>query len=321
MPVTEWDLIKGGLTDFKLDNLNITKHAIQRCKERGIPLEDLHKKKGPAVLKGNTVVTAYSKIPISKYMPSSIPIDKPIISNMFINEVVQTENNKEYMVEVDCSHEIAPYIIGKEGNHLKSLIRLIKDNKGTIEWVNLKNKFIIRSKKEVDCVFMKKYIEGLISLFKKGEHGCGLPKFIKIIQNIDEETAKNIITNNSLNKNVVIVSRGKNLYIIAQKQKHLEKIIKILNNDKPIEVKKEELIEVKKKELIEVKKEEIIEVKKEEPKKNKRKKWSKVKVKSDDKTNIFSIQQEILELKNRLLELETKVTNIIKEKNTVKNVI
>ena len=69
MPITEWDEIKGGVKDFKLDNLNITNHAKKRCKERNIPLEDLrrsHGKSGKPILVGNTVVTAISNNNIHK---------------------------------------------------------------------------------------------------------------------------------------------------------------------------------------------------------------------------------------------------------------
>lgn len=62
MPVSEYDLIKAGMADFRLDNLKISNHALKRCKERNIPLEDLRRKRnninGKAIIKNNTIVTA-----------------------------------------------------------------------------------------------------------------------------------------------------------------------------------------------------------------------------------------------------------------------
>ena len=59
-----------GVYDFKVDNTHITKHALERCKERNIPLEDLHRlnpKVGTPVMKGNTIVTILPKKSKKKY--------------------------------------------------------------------------------------------------------------------------------------------------------------------------------------------------------------------------------------------------------------
>ncbi len=62
MPVTEYDLFKAGMFDFRIDDLIVSHHAIKRCKERNIPLEDLrrrhHNIHGQAVIKKNVIVTA-----------------------------------------------------------------------------------------------------------------------------------------------------------------------------------------------------------------------------------------------------------------------
>ena len=62
MPVSEYDLIKAGMVDFRLDNLKVSRHALKRCKERKIPLEDLRRKhnnvKGKAIIRNFTIVTA-----------------------------------------------------------------------------------------------------------------------------------------------------------------------------------------------------------------------------------------------------------------------
>lgn len=62
MPVSELDLVQAGLKDFRMDNLRISRHALQRARERHIPLEDLRRRHGNvsgfAVQQGNTIVTA-----------------------------------------------------------------------------------------------------------------------------------------------------------------------------------------------------------------------------------------------------------------------
>lgn len=62
MPVSDLDLVRGGLADFRVDNLRISKHAIARARERHIPLEDLRRTHGNEVGRGiqvgNTIVTA-----------------------------------------------------------------------------------------------------------------------------------------------------------------------------------------------------------------------------------------------------------------------
>jgi len=74
MPVSELDLVKGGLSDFRMDNLRISAHARQRAKERHIPLEDLRKRKGGktgfGIQRGNTIVTALTN---SMRPPPSAP--------------------------------------------------------------------------------------------------------------------------------------------------------------------------------------------------------------------------------------------------------
>ncbi len=62
MPPNYFDLVRAGLADFRMDDLRISKHAIRRAKERGIPLEDLRRKHGNqagyGVQIGKTIVTA-----------------------------------------------------------------------------------------------------------------------------------------------------------------------------------------------------------------------------------------------------------------------
>lgn len=62
MPASELDLIRGGLSDFRLDNLRISRHALDRARERHIPLEDLRRthrnEVGRGIQVGNTIVTA-----------------------------------------------------------------------------------------------------------------------------------------------------------------------------------------------------------------------------------------------------------------------
>ena len=62
-----------GVYDIIVDNMRITRHALDRCKERKIPLEDLHRlnpKFGTPVMKGNTIVTMLPKKSKKKYHKS-----------------------------------------------------------------------------------------------------------------------------------------------------------------------------------------------------------------------------------------------------------
>jgi co-chaperonin GroES (HSP10) len=52
------------LDDFRVDNLKISYHALQRGKERGIPLEELRRNKptvATVVQVGKTLITTYAK--------------------------------------------------------------------------------------------------------------------------------------------------------------------------------------------------------------------------------------------------------------------
>ncbi len=91
MPPNYFDYVKGGLADFRLDDLYISRHAKQRAKERGIPLEDLRRKHGNkagyGVQIGNTIVTALTnQMPMLSHRPKkekekTKPISAPMARN------------------------------------------------------------------------------------------------------------------------------------------------------------------------------------------------------------------------------------------------
>jgi hypothetical protein len=99
MPPNFFDLVRGGITDFRMDDLRISKHAIQRARERGIPLEDLRRKHGNkagyGVQIGKTIVTALTN-------------QMPMLSNAPKNEKDKTKpisvptarNNKFRIMEI-----------------------------------------------------------------------------------------------------------------------------------------------------------------------------------------------------------------------------
>jgi hypothetical protein len=80
------DYVKAGAApDFTADDLHISKHAIQRAKERGIPMEDLRRKRGNkagyGVLRGKTIVTALTNQMSSDVRPTKVKKEKePVIS-------------------------------------------------------------------------------------------------------------------------------------------------------------------------------------------------------------------------------------------------
>jgi hypothetical protein len=110
MPVSEYDLIKAGMSDFRLDNLRVSCHALKRCKERKIPLEDLRRKSnninGRAIIKKDTIVTA--------------------ITNQMYNETKRKKSIKVQIKEQkrkDRQHQVE---LQKEKNKLKKKDEIAK---------------------------------------------------------------------------------------------------------------------------------------------------------------------------------------------------
>ncbi len=99
MPPSYFDYVKGGLADFRMDDIRISKHAIQRARERGIPLEDLRRKRGNqagyGVLKGKTIVTA-----LTNQMPSDIRPTKVKKEKESIISAPTARNNRFRIMEI-----------------------------------------------------------------------------------------------------------------------------------------------------------------------------------------------------------------------------
>ena len=111
MPVSEFDLVKAGLKDFKMDDLNISRHAKKRCRERGIPLEDLRRQRGEygtAIIRGHTVVTAIPNTfeQFSEFVPIK---DNGEIVNL--SPIVKKYKDTLFKATIICIKEMIPRIM------------------------------------------------------------------------------------------------------------------------------------------------------------------------------------------------------------------
>lgn len=128
--------VMAGLADFRMDNLRISHHAIERSKERGVPLEDLRRKTpkiGIPVVKQNTVVTVLNK-----------GIPRP-----FYKEA------KTFSAKVKCL-KTCPFIghvIGKNGQNIRKIEQLVQFSK--IYYDRKEEKFIITSPTSEAAHFFK----------------------------------------------------------------------------------------------------------------------------------------------------------------------
>ena len=160
MPITEWEEIKGGLKDFKMDNLNITYHAKKRCKERNIPLEDLrksHGKAGKPILVGKTVVTAISNNNIHENTETD---ENKNVEIMMVDPEIYKFNNN-YIAKIRCPENIIGHIIGKSHRHINNLKTFINGN------IYLDNaKFVIETNNVDDTLMMYNILEIIINTKK-----------------------------------------------------------------------------------------------------------------------------------------------------------
>lgn len=63
MPPNFFDLVRGGVADFTLDNITVTRHARCRRRERAIPFEEVRTNRNDkrGVWRGNTLVTVLTQ--------------------------------------------------------------------------------------------------------------------------------------------------------------------------------------------------------------------------------------------------------------------
>ena len=157
MPVSEFDLVKAGLKDFKMDDLNISRHAKKRCRERGIPLEDLRRQRGEygtAIIRGHTVVTAIPNTfeQFSEFVPIK---DNGEIVNL--SPIVKKYKDTLFKATIICIKEMIPRMIGKHHSYVNKLQSYIEGN--IYSPSKRENVFKIITKNLDDAIFMWKLIQ------------------------------------------------------------------------------------------------------------------------------------------------------------------
>ncbi len=86
MPAHFLDLVRGGLADFKLDNVNVRKHACGRAKQRGVPLEEVRTNRNDkrGVWRGNTLVTVLTHEMANGPRPSAWKEERDRIGQLMV---------------------------------------------------------------------------------------------------------------------------------------------------------------------------------------------------------------------------------------------
>jgi hypothetical protein len=221
MPVSELDLVKAGLKDFKMDDLNISRHAKKRCRERGIPLEDLRKKRGEygtAIVRGHTVVTAIPNTfeQFSEFIP--IKDNGEIVNS---SPIVKKHKDTLFKATIICMKEMIPRMIGKHHSYINKLQSYIEGNIYSPK--QGKNVFKIVTKKIDDAIFMWKLMDAIMkhSQQMKESH---VPQVIDIYY-LPTKMSNSRKIKMEIEYNVSMIEKENSLFIISSKKKNVSKVI------------------------------------------------------------------------------------------------
>lgn len=222
MPISEFDLIKAGLKDFKMDDLNISNHAKQRCKERGIPLEDLRRQRGEygsAVIRGNTVVTAIPHV-VRQEFSEFIPVKEEgdIVHSL---PIVKQYQNGLFKATIICIKEMIPRMIGKHHSYVNKLQSYIEGN--IYSPSKRENVFKIITTNLDDAIFMWKLMDAIMKHSQQMKE-AHVPQVIDIY-NLPTELSNSRKVKMEIEYNVSMVEKGNSLFIISSKRKNVTKVI------------------------------------------------------------------------------------------------
>ncbi len=86
MPADFLDLVRAGLADFKLDNINVTRHSRCRQRQRSVPLEEVRTNRNDkrGVWRGNTLVTVLTQKMASAPRPSAWKDERDRIGKLMV---------------------------------------------------------------------------------------------------------------------------------------------------------------------------------------------------------------------------------------------
>ena len=215
MPITRYDKIIGGLEDCVLSHVTLTKHAKKRCKQRQISLESVQKKNPEATLikNGRTVITAYYDRPKNK-----------VIEVANENPLVLKTNLNGYLVEVPCTEELIPKIIGSRGRNIHNLSESFK--------VKMKvdgEKKIIRifCQSMEKAVFMNNFMIALIGHMEESQSKC----FIFGCFNGEIKEADRNNLEEKFGKKLTFFVRENYIYYCSKSTSAVEKFIKEIGFD------------------------------------------------------------------------------------------
>lgn len=142
--------VQAGLTDFRMDNLRISKHALKRMQERRIPIEDLRRNKpkiGKVIKVGNTVVTTYRK-----------PNEDTVVFNESKQQV--------FLSKVCCKNQkLVGQIIGKNGSNIKKIQSIIQSSRITYDRKHAN--FHIETLSANGSSFLKKFLTNYLVLLNE----------------------------------------------------------------------------------------------------------------------------------------------------------
>ncbi len=86
MPPNYFDYVKAGLADFKLDNINVTRHSRCRQRQRGVPFEEVRANRNDkrGIWRGNTLVTVLTQEMANGPRPSAWKEERDRIGKLMV---------------------------------------------------------------------------------------------------------------------------------------------------------------------------------------------------------------------------------------------
>jgi predicted PilT family ATPase len=210
MPITEFDLIMGGMKDFRMDDLKISVHARKRCKERNIPLEDLRRSRkninGIPIIKGHTVVTAINKH----------------------EHVVSTTSKKAtHIFYISCDPSYVGRIMGKKKENISEIKKILNIN-FEITYEDSSNCLRIQTYEVADEKIIKPFLTEYYAVMKISNNGT-IPHYTIIpISDTYRAMKQDEIASAVQQYKARAFTNGDNLYLFTVQKHKLEKLIKIL---------------------------------------------------------------------------------------------
>lgn len=183
--------------DFTLDNIKISRHALQRAQERGIPIEDLRRNKpkyGQVIISDNTVITTFKRPGQS-------------------GQIVPGRQGTTFTSYVEFkSVDLVGMVIGKQGGNIKGIQSIFSSQ---IHYNNQLQGFKIEALTWRNVWLMKKFLKCYLEMMKASG---------KCTQFVEIESAVLQKTNIKVSdyKRLALVSFDDRTFIFGRSQHHLK---------------------------------------------------------------------------------------------------